>query len=596
LSPEVHQPARLERGRVKKGQTMAGSKQQVTDSDGASSAIAAFRGRPLRNSVGRLTPAAWVALVVVCLAVFLTALDQTVVVTVLTNMIGDIGVPITQPDRAAWIVSGYLLGYVIAMPLMGHVGDVFGRFRVFALCLGIFALGSLVCALSPQLGAPIAPDFTTLGGALITPLYNAAQGLMGPLARIGVDTTSPGLDVLVVARFVQAIGGGALVPVGMAVVADLFGAQRRGLALGIVGAVTEAGGVLGPVYGAAITRVWGWTWIFYLNVPIALALLVAGFLTLPRSRGARERIDVLGALLFGASITCLTIGLGQQNGQIGASASAGAIGMNPRFLLAAAALFAVFLAVELLRRAPVVDPRLFRRRALSAAAALSLITGIALIVALVEIPLYMDTQLNYDAVGAGLALLRLTAFIPVGAIVGGMLAARFGCPLPASMGAALTAAGLWLMHLWPAQVGQGQITLATVVCGLGFGLVIAPVSTSALNGSPRARAGVASSVITVLRMTGMTVGLAGLTAWGISRFDTLYAQLSGRYGTTTGATLALHQVLTDLFAAAAVIAVVGVVPALLLWRRREGQAGETGAEAPESTASRSLGGYIAPLG
>ncbi|HEX6798127.1 MAG TPA: MFS transporter [Ktedonobacterales bacterium] len=576
---------------------MAGIQQQMAGASGADSATAtAFRGRTLRDAAGHLTPTAWIALVVVCLAVFLTALDQTVVVTVLTNMMADTNVPITQPDRAAWIVSGYLLGYVIAMPLMGRAGDVFGRFRVFALCLGIFALGSVVCAVSPQLGAPIAPDFTTLGGAILTPFYNAVQALAGPLAHIGIDTTSPGLDVLVAARFVQAVGGGALVPVGMAVVADLFGAGRRGLALGIVGAVTEAGGVLGPVYGAAITRAWGWTWIFYLNVPISLALLVAGFLTLPRSRGARERLDVPGALLFGTSIACLTIGLGQQNGQIGTAGAnaSGAISMNPRFLIAAAVLFALFLGVELLLRAPVVDPRLFRRRALSAASALSLITGIALIVALVEIPLYMDTQLNYDAVGAGLALLRLTAFIPVGAILGGALAARFGCPLPAALGVVCTALGLWLMHLWPANVGQGQITLATVICGLGFGLVIAPVSTSALNGSPRSQAGVASSAITVLRMTGMTVGLAGLTAWGITRFNALYTQLAARYGATTGGTLALHQVLTDLFAAAALIALVGIVPALLLWRRGEGQAGEeTGAEtAPAS----SIGRYVAPLG
>ena len=571
---------------------MAGTQQEQTTIGRDAAPVMAFRGRALRNAAGHLTPAAWVALVVICLAVFLTALDQTVVVTVLTNMMADTGVPITQPDRAAWIVSGYLLGYVIAMPLMGRAGDVFGRFRVFALCLGIFALGSLVCAISPQLGASIAPDFTTIGGAILTPFYNAVQALAGTLSHVGVDTTSPSLDVLVAARFIQAVGGGALVPVGMAVVADLFGAGRRGLALGIVGAVTEAGGVLGPVYGAAITRAWGWTWIFYLNVPIALALLVAGFLTLPRSRGARERLDVPGALLFGASITCLTIGLGQQNGQIGGGSASAAISMNPRFLIAAAVLFALFVAVELLRRAPVVDPRLFRRRALSAASALSLITGVALIVALVEIPLYMDTQLNYDAVGAGLALLRLTVFIPVGAILGGALASRFGCPLPAALGVVCTALGLWLMHLWPADVGQGQITLATVICGLGFGLVIAPVSTSALNGSPRTQAGVASSAITVLRMTGMTVGLAALTAWGITRFNTLYAQLAARYGTTTGGTLALHQVLTDLFAAAALIALVGIVPALLLWRRHEGQAGEGAETAPASSIER----YVAPLG
>jgi MFS family permease len=534
-----------------------------------------------------LSGKAWLALLVVCVAVFLTALDQTVVVTALTSMIGDLGVPLTQPDRAAWIVSGYLLGYVVAMPLMGRVGDVFGRRRVFALCLSIFAVGSLLCAAAPQLGGPIAPDFTTLSGAILTPFYNLIQALVGPVGRLGVDTTSPGLDVLVAARCIQAVGGGALVPVGMAVVADVVGVERRGLALGIVGAVTEAGGVLGPLYGAAITNTWGWTWIFTLNVPIAVVLLAAGLYALPKMRGPRERIDWLGALLFGASLTCLTIGLGQQNAQIGAPSAGGKVQVSTPLLLAAGTLFLLFVGLELWRRSPVVDLRLFRSRALSASSVLSLLIGAALIVALVEIPLYMATLLGATPIAAGLALLRLTALIPVGAVLGGLLSTRLGCPAAAASGVALTAVGLWLMHLWPANVGQDQITLATVVGGLGFGLVIAPVSTSALNGSPRAQAGVASAAITVLRMTGMTLGLAGLTAWGIAQFNTLIA----RQGTSDVAAVsaALHQVYSDIFAATALIALLGLIPALLLWRQRDGSDGDAG---PTPAIER----YVAPLG
>src|SRR6185312_2935368 len=129
----------------------------------------ATRSDPLRQRDGRLSKLGMAALIVVCVAVFLTALDQTVVVTALYAMTLDVGVPITQPDRVAWIVSGYLLGYVIAMPLMGRISDVFGRRRIFAICLVIFGLGSLFCALAPQLGSPIAPDTTTIGGALLTP-------------------------------------------------------------------------------------------------------------------------------------------------------------------------------------------------------------------------------------------------------------------------------------------------------------------------------------------------------------------------------------------------------------------------------------------
>lgn len=547
----------------------------------------------LRQGDGRLSALGYMALGVACVAVFLTALDQTVVVTALDSMRQDANVPITQPDRVAWIVSGYLLGYVIAMPLMGRISDIFGRRRVFMLCLTIFALGSLLCALAPQLGSPIAPDTTTLGGALLTPLYNAVQALVTPLGQLGIDTSSPGLDILVAARFIQALGGGALVPVAMAVTSDLFGGTRRGLALGLVGAVTEAGGVLGPVWGGWVTTTWGWTWIFWLNLPLAALLLIVGALSLPRARGAREPVDILGALIFGASLTCLTLGLGQQSEGAGVLDPSAHSTFNPVFLIAAAVLFVAFVVLELLIRWPVVDPRLFRRVAFSAAALLSLLIGVALIVALVEIPLFLASLQGTTPIAAGLALLRMTALVPVGAFAGGWLSGRISCPLTAALGTLLTAAGLWQMSLWPASVGELQVTAATVTAGLGFGLVIAPISTSALNASPAHQAGVASSVVTALRMTGMTVGLAGLVAWGLEHFRALLANEKAlrEPGLSPAAysdivTRALHQVYSDMFALTALLALVGVIPALLLWRRRKGAADDT--PVYES--------YVAPLG
>jgi MFS family permease len=536
----------------------------------------------------------YLALVVVCVAVFLTALDQTVVVTALVSMIGDIGVPITQPDRAAWIVSGYLLGYVIAMPLMGRISDVFGRRRVFALCLSIFAFGSLICALSPQLGAPVAPDNTTIGGAVLTPFYNLVQALAGPVGQLGIDTSAPGLDILVAARFIQAVGGGALVPVAMAVAGDLFGGTRRGLALGLIGAVTEAGGVLGPVWGAWVTTALGWTWIFWLNLPLAALLLLVGAFCLPKARGRREPVDILGALIFGGSLTFLTLGLGQQTEGAGVLSPSAHSTFNPAFLGIAAGLFILFVVVEFAVHWPVVDPRLFRRVAFSAAALLSLIIGVALIVALVEIPLFLASLQNTTPIAAGLALLRMTALVPVGAFVGGWLSGRIGCPWTAALGTLLTAAGLWQMSLWPANVGDIQVTMATVTAGLGFGLVIAPISTSALNASPAAQAGVASSVVTALRMTGMILGLSALTAWGLEHLRAILAS-QPKLGTPGGPTAsqyllivtnALHQVYSDIFLVTALLALIGVIPALLLWRHSKGVTDD--AQMYES--------YVAPLG
>lgn len=538
---------------------------------------------------------------VVAAAVFLAALDQTVVVTALVRMLSDLNVPVTALDRAAWIVSGYLLGYVMAMPLMGRVADVYGRRLIFALCLGIFMVGSALTALSPALGSPIPPDSSTWSGATQAPLYWLAQAALAAVAHFGLGSGYPALDVMIATRFLQALGGGALVPVALAVVGDLFGVARRGLALGLVGAVTEAGGVLGPLWGAWMTGTWGWEWIFWLNLPLAAALLVTGLYAIPRGGRRREGVDFLGALLFGMAVACLTIGLGAQASQLGVGAVSS--GANPLFLLASGVLLIVFLAVETRVRWPVVDPALFRRMGLSAAVILSLLIGAALIVAMVMIPVFVMTVLGGDPISGGLTLLRLTALIPVGALVGGWLASHSGLRPTAALGCLLTAGGLWLMSLWPTHVDWVQITTATVVAGLGFGLVIAPISASALNAAGAARMGSASALVTALRMVGMIIGLAALTAWALSRFKALLASHPAPFPSPGETSLsyaarlsaynaqvvvpAAHQVYSDVFAIAAALCLIALIPALLLWRRRSGDAEDAAEPAYES--------YVAPL-
>lgn len=293
--------------------------------------------------------AALLAVLAASAAVFLTALDQTVVVTALPQIIVDLQIPLNQLDRAAWIISGYLLGYVIAMPLMGRVSDLYGRRRVFIICLSIFAVGSLFCALAPVLSGSVPLDF---------------------LQNLDIDVSSPGLIWLVAARFVQAAGGGAVVPVAMAVAGDFYGEKRRGLALGLIGMVTEAGGVLGPLYGSvivqyggftiplgsSIVQASGWQTIFLLNLPIvAILLFLIWRLIPPAVAGKREaskqrgRIDLAGALLLGASLVCLSTGLSQEAAQISPSTTApgsAPIENNPWLIAAALVLLAAFIAYE----------------------------------------------------------------------------------------------------------------------------------------------------------------------------------------------------------------------------------------------------------
>src|SRR6266571_2775899 len=236
------------------------------------------------------------ALTIACIGVFFTALDQTVVVTALPQIVTDLQIPLTQLDHAAWIVSAYLLGFIIAMPLMGRVSDIYGRRRIFLLCLSIFGIGSIFCGLAPVFGQ----------------MWD-----LGFLNSINIDTSSPGLIWLIAARFIQAIGGGAVVPVAMAIASDFYGQERRGLALGIIGAVTEAGGAIGPVYGAVIVQHLGWQFIFFLNVPIVIGLMVGVWILIPKGTHLHEGIDWIGAVLLGLALTCLSLGLAQQGTDIG---------------------------------------------------------------------------------------------------------------------------------------------------------------------------------------------------------------------------------------------------------------------------------------
>ncbi len=501
---------------------------------------------------------ALIALIVACIAVFFTTLDQTVVVTALPQIITDLHVPIVQLDHAAWIVSAYLLGFVVVMPLMGRVSDIYGRRRIFLLCLTIFGLGSLLCAVSPMLGDALDWSFLNV---------------------IGVDTSSPGLVVLVGARLFQAIGGGAVVPVAMAVASDFYGKERRGLALGIIGAVTEAGGALGPLYGAIIVQHLGWQYIFYLNIPLVICLMVASWVLIPKGKRLHEGIDWIGTLLLGIALTCLSLGLAQQGTSLTpASAGAPAPQNNPIALGLALAFFVAFVFVELKMRWPVVEVRLFKKLAFSATSLVSLFVGAALIIALADIPIFVDTVLQRPVLDSGLALLRLTVMIPIGAVLGGWLCEHITSRFTAILGLLFTAVGFYLMSRWPITVDWTQITISTITAGLGFGLVIAPIGTTAINAVNATQAGVSSAVVTALRMVGMILGLAALTSWALSYFR----QLASTYpslptsasasqfsawskGYAVHLIASAHTVYSDVFFFSMILCLIALVPALFLW-------------------------------
>ncbi len=536
-------------------------------------------------------------LFVACASVFITSMDETVVVTALPKIIADpgINISITQLDHAAWIISAYLLGFVIAMPLMGRVSDIFGRRRVMLICLSIFGVGSVFCGLAPMLGQSLDISF---------------------LNSFGIDTSSQGLTWLISARFVQAIGGGAIVPVAMAIVSDTYGRKRLGVALGIIGAVTEAGGVVGPLYGALIVQTLGWTYIFFLNVPIVIALMVGVSLFTPKNKRLHEGIDWLGAILLGLALTCLSLGLAQQGTELGPALSNGSAPQNNPVSLALAVIFLVLFIllgrlkiwrsprISLFKRPrltlarkthwPVIDLALFTRLPFVAASLVSLLIGAALIIAMADIPLFVDTVYSQQvpssdtALVSGLALLRMTAMIPVGALLGGWLCGRLSCRLTGIVGLLFAATGFYLMSRWSVTVDWTQITISTLTTGLGFGLVIAPISTTAINAVKTNQAGMGSAIVTALRMVGMILGLAGLTSWGLAYFKQLAAQFPSLPTSATAAQFgkwaqdyavhlikSAHTVYSSIFFVTMIICLLAMVPALFLWGTKPAEEAES---------------------
>lgn len=435
----------------------------------------------------------------ISLGIFLAALDQTVVVTALPPISTDLQIPVSELDKVAWVVTAYLLGYTVGLPLMGRVADVYGQRRIYLFAIGLFVFGSVVCALAPS------------------------------------------LPWLIAGRAVQAVGGGATLPIGMGMARHLFGERRVPFVLGLLGAVAEAGGVIGPLWGAVIIKglggsleIAGWRWIFWVNVPLGVLFAVVALYTraLPRSPG---KVDWPGALLLGGGLLSLSLGLstpGSAGALLGVRPTRGAEEgslLTPQgiALLALAALLLVLFALWERRAAdPLFPPGLFSgsNRPFAAASITNAFVGAALIVTMVNVPLYVASVLDGTAEQGGLMLLRMTAFIPVGAVAGGLLGVRVPYRWIASAGLVVAAAGFWLMSGWTTTSTDAPLTwLGLALNGAGFGLLISPVTATALQWGGAGRSALSAATVNLARMVGMLASLSALTALGLRHFQALMA-------------------------------------------------------------------------
>ncbi len=418
----------------------------------------------------------WVMLVI-CLGVFAAALDQTVVVTALPTIMADLKLEVPKDaTKAAWIVTSYIVGYTVAMPLFGRIADVYGYARIYQVSLVIFIIGTC--------GVALADNLTWVIGA----------------------------------RVVQAVGGGATVPISMAIASTVLPASQRGMAIGLVVASAEAGSLLGPAYGGAIIELLDWRWIFWLNAPQA-ALIMAALVWLPSRRQPDARVDWQGGILLAGVLFVLTFALSQEGLFTLTSATPFLIGAPGLLLMAILAL------VEQGKSQPLLEPALLRTRAFITANATQLLEGVSLIIAMVTIPLMANTVMERDPLTGGWWLLRLTGASAVGALLGGWLLNFVGNRPVAIFGLMTTATGLILVSTWQLNIAEPWLTIHLCLAGVGYGLNNTPLMARALSSVDEGYRATAASLVTVSRMIGMALGLAALAAWGVERFQVLTAGL-----------------------------------------------------------------------
>jgi MFS family permease len=412
------------------------------------------------------------------MGVFVGGFDQTFVVPVLSRILRDFNVPIDEFGRSSWIVNGYLLGYVAALPLMGRVADVYGYVRVFVVSLCVYMAASVAVALSPN------------------------------------------LEAMAVARAVTAVGGGALVPVALAVAAQSMSARQRPLGLSAVSMADDGSSLLGPLWGTAIGVWLGWRGLFWLNVVLGIPVLLAVLLLARRApRHPGGNVDWPGGLLLTGALGALAFALAD-------------VAARPRpiegtlALYAAALLLGVaFVLREFHAAQPLVDLRMFRVPKLAAAFAVFLLEGGGLICALVNIPLMAEVLWGERGAGPGLVLMRMVLFMVLGSLLGALLVRRVGIRATSTAGLGLAAAGLFGMAAWGETPALAITWVTLAVAGIGFTLSDAPVYLVVSATADVQRRVSAMALLQVAQTLGMLIGMALLASQGLGRFDQRAADL-----------------------------------------------------------------------
>jgi EmrB/QacA subfamily drug resistance transporter len=399
-------------------------------------------------------------LAIVSVALFMVTLDNLVVTNALVSIREDLGASLEQLE---WTVNAYTLSYAVFLLTAAALGDRLGRRRVFVAGIAIFTVASALAAVAPS------------------------------------------TDALIAARALQGLGGAVITPLSLTLLSGAFAPEKRGLALGIWSGVSGLGVALGPVVGGAVVEGFSWQWIFWLNVPIGLALAPAALSMLRESRGPSATLDLPGVALASSGLLGVVFGI----------VRAGELGWTSTTVVASiaggAVLLAAFVAWELRTESPILPMRFFRNRAFAATNGVSLAMFFGTFGSVFLLAQFFQVAQGYSPLEAGLRTLPWTAMPIFVAPVAGILSDRIGSRPLMAAGLALQSAGLaWIAVVTTPTMAYALVVPGFVMAGAGMALVFAPAANAVLSAVRLEEAGQASGATNTVREIGGVLGVAVL--------------------------------------------------------------------------------------
>ncbi len=406
----------------------------------------------------------------VILGMLLAALDQTIVGTALPHIVTSLG----GFDHYAWVVTAYLLASTVSIPIWGKLSDIYGRRTFFILGMVIFLVGSALAG------------------------------------------TSQNMTQLIIYRGIQGVGAGAMMPIAMAIIGDIFPPAERGKWQGLIVAVFGLASIVGPTLGGWITDNWGWRWVFYVNMPVGvLAILTAG-IVMPKIVTRRQHIiDYLGVV----TLIAWTVPLLLAFSWAGTQYAWGSWQVIGSFIFSGVMLV-TFVLVELRATEPIISPKLFKNSIFTISTIAMFLVSAGMFGAILYLPLFVQGVLGNSATDSGLVLTPLMLGFMFSSIVGGQLLSRTGrYKILAIIGFIVAAIGMFLLSRMTPATTQPEVVRNMVITGLGMGVMMSLFTIIVQNAFPYRQLGEVTASLTFFRSIGSTMGVAVMGTIMINGFQ-----------------------------------------------------------------------------